>query len=353
MKKVLLIEDNLEMRENTAEILELASYDVITAENGKLGVKLAQEHKPDLIICDIMMPELDGYGVLHILSKDPNTATIPFIFLTAKSDRNDFRKGMNLGADDYLTKPFDETELLDAVQSRLKKTDNLKKEFSRNAEGLETFIREARGLGELNKISENRKTKEFKKKEIIFYEKNFPSSLYFINKGKVKTFKSNEEGKDYITGLYKEGDFLGYVALLEDSNYSETAMALEDTEVSIIPRQDFNDLMYKNRDVSNKFIRMLSNDLKAQEEKLVKLAYNSVRKRVADALLTLHDRYKKSEEAESFHISISREDLASMVGTASESVIRVLSDFKAEKIIDVKASNITILDLAKLQKVRN
>ena len=353
MKKILLIEDNLEMRENTSEILELANYEVITAENGRKGVKAAQDHKPELIICDIMMPELDGYGVLHILSKDPATATIPFVFLTAKADRNDFRKGMNLGADDYITKPFDEAELLNAVESRLKKTEALKKEFSRDAQGLENFIREARGLGDLTKLPENRKTKSFKKKEIIFYEKNYPSGLFFINKGKVKTFKSNEDGKDYITGLYNEGDFLGYVALLEDSNYSETAMALEDTEISIIPREDFNDLIYKNRDVSNKFIKMLSNDLKAQEERLLKLAYNSVRKRVADSLLMLHKRYKKEDETGPFKMSVSREDLAGMVGTATESVIRVLSDFKSEKLIEIQASNITILDPRKLEAMKN
>src|SRR5688572_13362054 len=100
MKKILLIEDNTEVRENTSEIISLANYEVLTAENGKVGVELAQKEKPDLIICDIMMPELDGYGVLHILSKKPETAGIPFIFLTAKTEKNDVRKGMNLGADD-------------------------------------------------------------------------------------------------------------------------------------------------------------------------------------------------------------------------------------------------------------
>src|SRR6218665_2310766 len=98
MKKILLIEDNLEVRENTSEIIALANYHVLTAENGKRGVELAQQEKPDLIVCDIMMPELDGYGVLHILSKKPETASIPFIFLTAKTEKADMRKGMNLGA---------------------------------------------------------------------------------------------------------------------------------------------------------------------------------------------------------------------------------------------------------------
>ncbi|MCA6407955.1 MAG: response regulator, partial [Cytophagales bacterium] len=122
MSKILIIEDNLEVRENTAEILELAQYKVITAENGKTGVELAIKGKPDLIICDIMMPVLDGYGVLHMLSKNPETAAIPFIFLTAKSEKSDYRKGMELGADDYITKPFDDTQLLNAIEIRLKKS---------------------------------------------------------------------------------------------------------------------------------------------------------------------------------------------------------------------------------------
>lgn len=121
MKKILLIEDNREMRENTSEILELAGYKVLTAENGKIGVELAQKNLPDLIVCDIMMPVLDGYGVLHLLSKNEDTANIPFIFLSAKAERSDFRKGMEMGADDYVTKPFDDIELLNAIESRLKK----------------------------------------------------------------------------------------------------------------------------------------------------------------------------------------------------------------------------------------
>ena len=119
MKKILLIEDNEDIRSNTAEILELSNYEVIVAENGKIGVAKALENKPDLIICDIMMPELDGYGVLHAVQRNESIRQTPFIFLTAKTERSDYRKGMELGADDYLTKPFDGTELLNAVNSRL------------------------------------------------------------------------------------------------------------------------------------------------------------------------------------------------------------------------------------------
>jgi len=124
MKKILVIEDNAHIRENTAEILSLANYSVITAENGKVGVDLANKEKPDLIMCDIMMPELDGYGVLHILSKKPETALIPFIFVSAKTERSDIRKGMELGADDYLVKPFSLAEFDARVRALLRRQSN-------------------------------------------------------------------------------------------------------------------------------------------------------------------------------------------------------------------------------------
>jgi len=129
MKSILIIEDNKDIRENTAEILDLAGYKTFTAENGKLGVELALKEKPDLIICDIMMPVLDGYGVLHLLRKNEATINTPFIFLTAKIERTDFRKGMEMGADDYITKPFEEIELLNAIEIRLKKLAVLEKKY--------------------------------------------------------------------------------------------------------------------------------------------------------------------------------------------------------------------------------
>ncbi len=352
MKKILLIEDNNEMRENTAEILELANYHVITAVNGRSGVERAAKELPDLIICDIMMPDLDGYGVLYLLSKNIDTAGIPFIFLTAKSEKADMRKGMSMGADDYLTKPFEEMELLNAIEARLKKNEVFRKEFSKNLEGLNDFLEQAKGLEELHKLSEDRKVHHFKKKEMIYMEGDEPNGIIFINKGKVKTYKTNESGKEFITSLHLAGDFIGYIDLIENSEYRESAEAMEDVEISVIPKQDFFALLYSNRDVAAKFIKMLSNNLQETEEKLINLAYNSVRKRVADALLSLHNRYKIEKEPET-KFSVSREDLASMVGTATESVIRTLSDFKEEKLIDIREKNIHILDSDKLGRMKN
>jgi CRP-like cAMP-binding protein/FixJ family two-component response regulator len=352
MKKILLIEDNKDMRENTAEILELANYKVLAAKNGKEGVEYAQKEMPDLIVCDIMMPVLDGYGVLHLLSKNADTAGIPFIFLTAKAERTDFRKGMEMGADDYVTKPFDDIELLNAIESRLKKSESMKKEFSKNMEGLNEFITSAKGVEDLKRLSDERDMRTYRKKEFVYDEGNYPKGIYFISKGKVKTYRTHELGKEFITGLYKEGDFFGYLALLEDGKYSDSATALDDSEICLIPKEDFFSLIYKNAEVSRKFIQMLSDNLQEKEEQLLNLAYNSVRKRVAEALITLYNRYKKDSEPK-FTISISREDLANLAGTATETTIRTLSDFKDEGLIEIKGGNVTILSYDKLAQMRN
>jgi CRP-like cAMP-binding protein/CheY-like chemotaxis protein len=352
MKKILLIEDNKDLRENTAEILTLAQYNVITAKNGKEGVELVQSEKPDLIICDIMMPVLDGHGVLHMLSKNEETSSIPFIFLTAKAERNDFRKGMEMGADDYLTKPFDDVELLNAIESRLKKNDILRKEFAKNFAGFSEFMNEAKGIESLNKLSENRDLRVYKKKEDIYLEGTYAKGIYFVNKGKIKSYQTNEFGKELITDLHKEGDFFGYLPLLQDEKYSSSASALEDSEIFMIPKDDFFSLIFKNAEVSRRFIEILSNSIRENEKQLVKLAYNSVRKRVAEALVKLSDKYKK-EGDQTFSMNVSREDLANLVGTATETVIRTLSDFKDEKFVEVSGGTITILNYDKLSKMRN
>lgn len=123
MKRILVIEDQAPMRRNIALMLEMEGYRVFTAENGKVGVKVARAERPDLVICDVMMPELDGHGVVQTLRDEDATATTPFIFLTARSDKGDIRIGMNFGADDYLIKPVVREDLLAAVEARLARAE--------------------------------------------------------------------------------------------------------------------------------------------------------------------------------------------------------------------------------------
>ena len=351
MKKILLIEDNEDIRSNTAEILELSNYEVITAENGKLGLEKALKHKPDLIICDIMMPVLDGYGVLEAIHNNDEIKHTPFIFLTAKTERADFRKGMDLGADDYLTKPFSGAELLSSVEGRLKKIDLLKKDIGAGLEALKHLAEASDDTFSLKSIIESRSVNRYKRKQVIYSEGNHPGRLYYVVKGKVKVFKTNDDGKELVTDLYSPGDFLGHVALLEEGPYTDSAEALEETELVAIPKEDFEKLM-NNREISQKFIRLLAQNITEKENQLIGIAYNSLRKKVAEALIALQKKYNPNKERV-FEININRGSLASIAGTATESLIRTLSDFKNEKLIDVRGSSIIILNADKLQHLAN
>jgi len=350
MKKILLIEDNDKIRNNMAEILELSNYKVIVAENGKIGVEKAIKYAPDLIICDIMMPVLDGYGVLHAVHKNDAIKNIPFIFLTSKTERCDFRKGMELGADDYISKPFSGTELLNAVDSRLKKLDLLKQELSPGLEGLQHLLKVSKNV--LQSLTEDRNINKYKNKQTVYSEGNHPNSLYYVLKGKVKAYRSNEVGKELATDLFSPGDFIGYVALLEGTVYKDTTAALEETELAVIPKEDFEELVNNNKEVAQKFIRLLAKNISTKESQLLGLTYNSLRKKVAEALILLQKKYQQPKEEE-FVIDISRESLATIAGTATESLIRTLSDFRSEKLIDMKDGSISIINQEKLEHLLN
>jgi CRP-like cAMP-binding protein len=347
-KKVLIIEDNNDIRENIVEILELAGYTVFAANNGKTGVDLAIKNTPDIILCDIMMPELDGYGVLYMLNKYPETSAIPFIFLTAKSERVDLRKGMEMGADDYLTKPFDDLELLNSIESRLKKKELQQNFYSRSLDQLSSLVSKNDGLAELKKTIQERKSRQFKKNQVIYYEGDKGHGLYLMISGKAKTVKLAEDGRELMTGIYSTDDYLGINSMLANEAYTDTATALEDSMLCLIPKDQFERLMNLYPDVAKKFIKLLSNDIREKEEQLLQLAYHSVRKRMAEALLRLNRQYKDDD-----NIKITREDMAAMAGMATETVSRTLSDFKDEGLIDKKGSIITILDLARLTKMKN
>ena len=142
MKKILVIEDEPEMRRNITTLLKYHDYQPISAENGCDGVETARREIPDLILCDVMMPKMDGYGVLQALQSDPALARIPFIFLTAKGEKDDLRDGMNLGADDYLTKPVANADLVKAIETRLRRSQQqLKREFNPDFSSFEPLLK--------------------------------------------------------------------------------------------------------------------------------------------------------------------------------------------------------------------
>lgn len=139
-KLILIIDDEFQIREDLKFTLELNGYDVVDAENGRVGIELAEKCNPDLIISDIMMPEIDGYGVLSYLQDNPKLSLIPFLFLSAKGTRNDYRMGMNVGADDYISKPFDLDELMEAIKIRLVKSEKNAQSFNSKFEKIKSNI---------------------------------------------------------------------------------------------------------------------------------------------------------------------------------------------------------------------
>ncbi|MEH2192578.1 MAG: EAL domain-containing response regulator [Nostoc sp.] len=181
MPKILIIEDDEAVRENILDLLEAEDFETITAANGRIGVHLAISEVPDLILCDLMMPEIDGYGVLTALRQDRSTATIPFIFLTAKSAKSDFRQGMDMGADDYITKPFTRAELLSAIINRLEKYATLKKYLSP-----QNIINNLSPKMQLLEISLHRVIKQHKFQEFeIYYQ-----PIIDISSGKIVAAES-------------------------------------------------------------------------------------------------------------------------------------------------------------------
>lgn len=349
MNKVLVIEDNFEMRDNITEILQLAGYQVFTASNGREGVDMALKHLPDMILCDIIMEELDGYGVLYRLSKYPETNTIPFIFITAKTQKQDLRKGMEMGADDYLIKPFDEIELLNAIEARLKKRIVQKDFYSKSILQMQQLASIEKGLPELKKIIENRKLKIIQKKQVIYYEGDKVTGIYLIHKGKIKTTKIADDGRELTTAIYDTDQFVGTNVLFSNGNYIDNAIALEECSLSFFPIHKLEKLISQYPDVASKFIKILSNEVCDKEEQLLQMAYSSVRKRIAESLLIYHKQHCHNGE----NINLTRYEIANLSGTAPETVSRTLTDFENEGLIDKNHSELILLNPKKLGNLRN
>lgn len=343
-KKVLLIEDDQTVRENTAEILELSDYDVETAANGELGIQSAIQFQPDIIVCDIMMPKLDGYDVLKALSQHPKTKRLPFIFLSAKTDRNDIRKGMNLGADDYLTKPFEEEDLIHAIESRIAKTKILLERENENAEE----SNQLQSFEALKEVIKDFDIQTYDQNELVYEEGQTANRVFLIEKGVVKTHQIDQNGKELTTALFHDDDFFGQLSFTKTSNYVDNATAMEKTKLYEISINDFRKFFNKNPQVMFEFIDNLGDSLNETKSHLVEMAYSSVRKKTAQTILVFAERLKKNKLNQ---IRISRADLAAVAGIASESLIRTLSDFKKKDIIQVEGRNLKILDFEALKNI--
>lgn len=347
MKRILLIEDDVILRENTAELLELSNFEVISAPNGSIGIATAKKELPDIVVCDIMMPEIDGYGVLEALSKDSQTRFIPFIFLSAKTERKDVRKGMDLGADDYITKPFSEDELISAIDSRLAKAAILKDE--RLTSETNDTSDELRTLNDLkNFFDDNGQHFSFGNGDIVYHEGHNSNYIYLIAEGAIKCYKLDEQGKELTTDLHTEDDLFGYTSFLHNVPYLETAMAIKSSKLIGISKDQLKDVLTNNHKVTLELMQLLSDDLKSIKDQLLEMAYSSVHKKTASTILKFAEKLNRRPEDP---IKISRNDLASTAGIATESLIRTLSHFKKLGLIDVDGRTIKILNLQQLKEI--
>ncbi len=348
-KKILIIEDNSDIRESTAEILELTGeYTVLVAEEGKSGVDLAMKHIPDMILCDIMMPELDGFGVLYMLSKHESTQHIPFIFLTAKTEKADIRKAMEMGADDYLTKPFDDLELLNAIESRFKKRSLIQAKVVPTMDSFRLDEQEQAYL--LQDLANHGRIKIIKKKQSIYEAGDTPIYVYYIKKGKVRSFLNYKDGRELSTNIFIEDQFFGMESLLLNDKYGDNTATLEDAEIALIHKDNFFELLYKKPAIAAKLIKVLSQNIREKEEQMLGFAYDSVRKRVANALVNVAE--KSNHQEDEVTIKISRDDLAALAGTANETISRMLADFKDEKLLTKEGNAIKIFSVTKLKNIK-
>lgn len=351
MKTVLVIEDDAALRENTAEILELSKYAVITASNGLKGVAMAEKHKPDIIVCDIMMPELDGYGVLNILASKKSCQHIPFIFLSVKGENEDIRKGMNMGADDYITKPFTDVDLLSVIENRLTKSRYSQSSVTiKDIVASEEFEGDIKTLNDLkNYFDDNGALFEFDKDDIIYREGDHTNYIYLIKKGAVKCYQIDEQGKELVTALFKEDDLFGYTSFTHNAPHKETATAIDDTMLYGVSIIEFISILENNHKVVLELIELLADNLSTLKEQLLEMAYSSVNKKTATTILKFAEKinHKPGDS-----IKVSRSDLASVAGIASETFVRALTILKNDGIVEADGKNFKVIDIEKLRKIK-
>ncbi|RYC50079.1 response regulator [Flagellimonas olearia] len=347
MKKILLVEDDPSLRENIEELLDLSGFQVYSTPDGRMAIDIARKETPDIVLCDIMMPEVDGYEVLEQFSSCEKTKHIPFIFVSAKTERHEVRKGMDLGADDYLTKPFEEEELLNAIHSRLEKSKQLESVFLKRGE--HTKEHDIRSLHELkNFFDDHGQLFSFKKDETVYAMGEHSNMVYLILKGVVKCCGLDEEGKELITSVYSEDDFLGFTSLTENFPYREYAIAMEDLELAGISKTQVKAILEENQNVSLELISIMAEDMVQIKKQLLQMAYSSVRKKTAQTLLLYSQAMNKGKDTP---LKIARSDLAGVAGIATESLIRTLSDFKDEGLISIENRDIRVLDKEALKYV--
>ena len=340
---ILIIDDQKSVRENIAELLELAGHRVLQAENGIEGIRMAKSHLPDLVLCDIMMPELDGYGVAEVLGRQPETSGIPLIFLTAKADAADFRKGLAKGAVDYISKPFQSHELLETIEMRLKREHTPRRAEAGKAAWKNWVV----GLDSDHPATLQGaplQVLRMDKGANLYTEGDGSRFLWFIKSGFVKQERMDSKGKKLCLRTLGPGEFCGWAGEFEHGIHGEDCAAITEIEAIRIPQSDVHEAFMERPELALELLRRTTESAREFESAALSLAYGSARENTARALL----RFAVPSPNGPI-IRLSREDLANSVGMASESIIRTLANFKQEGLTDTIGRTVVLLDLNGLE----
>ncbi|MCF8716448.1 response regulator [Joostella atrarenae] len=338
MNKILLIEDDKMLRENTVELLKLSKkYKVFSADNGLSGIEMAKEIQPDIILCDIMMNPIDGYKVYNELKSDLKTSQIPFVFISAKGEYKDIRFGMNLGADDYLTKPYTEEDLNEAIDQRLKKVKRIKKDLKRNQ-----FLR--KNIDTIDLFKKNAHLKVFKKDSVVYDDLTNTNNLYLIKSGLIKSYQLDTTGKILGLYLFKSNDYIGNFSMNNKTKSigGNKSVCIQDTVVYCLSTQKLSELIDSSPSIGKAIIDFLTRYIYNIQNQFLPIIYGNSRSKT---LTTLHRLKKILTDENTKFIDLPRHDIANFAGMSTETLIRTLKILEKERVITLDKKKIYINEL--------
>jgi CheY-like chemotaxis protein/CRP-like cAMP-binding protein len=344
---ILIIDDIQDVRENIGELLELSGYHVLQASEGYEGIRKAKQHQPDLILCDIMMPGMDGYGVAEILARQEETNHIPLIYLTAKAEPSDFKKGLQKGATDYITKPFESDELIKSISLRIRQHQQQKPTDLGEVEW-QNWMAYLHSESPLDNQGAPLTILNLTADETLFEQDDQALWVYFLQEGSIRWESTDAGGRTVCHHLSRPGEFLGWSPGFHLGAYSHSAIALSTSRVVRLSAKQLRDTLLSNPGMA---LIWGQAQLKASQmvvEDMMAMLYGNARENVARVLLRFAE-FKGGQ----WTVNMPRETLAKSIGIAYETVIRTLSQFKAEGLVMAKGRRITIYDKAQLEAVYN
>lgn len=344
---ILVIDDMQDVRENIGELLELSGYHVVQASDGYEGIRKAKQHNPDLILCDIMMPGIDGYGVAEILGRQEETNHIPLIYLTAKAEPSDFKKGLQKGAIDYITKPFESDELIESISLRIRQHQHQKPADLGDVEW-QNWIAYLQSEHPLDDHGSPLSILTLSAEQTLFEQDDQALWVYFVQEGAIRWESTDAGGRTVCHHLSRPGDFLGWAPGFHLGAYSHTAIALSPSRVVRLSAKQLQETLLSKPGMALTWGQAQLQASQLVVEDMMGMLYGNARENVARVLLRFAE-FKGGQ----WTVNMPRETLAKSIGIAYETVIRTLSQFKAEGLVTAKGRRITLCDKAQLEAVFN